>query len=74
MGQRRGEPMHIIIQTIVRVTGVALITKRSVRRVEVLDTRDLGPENMPGTSQSRQSARRQYDKEFLRDCLQRRFY
>ena len=74
MGQRRGEPMHIIIQNIARVIGVALITKRSVRRVEVLDTRDLGPENMPGTSQSRQSARRQYDKEFLRDCLQRRFY
>ncbi|WP_050928267.1 hypothetical protein [Aestuariivita boseongensis] len=66
--------MTIIIRRLVTVAQVTLIRRPTNPHIEIQDARDLGPENMPGSTVSRQATRRRYDKEFLRDCLQRRFY
>jgi hypothetical protein len=66
--------MTIIIRKLVYVAHVTLVQSRRQPGIEVEDPRDLGAENMPGSSKSREIARRRYEREFIRDCLQRRFY
>ena len=66
--------MTIIIRKLVYVAHVRLIKSRPSTEIEIRDARDLGPENMPGSAKSREVARRRYEREFVRDCLQRRFY
>ncbi len=67
--------MTVIIRRLVYVAHVKLVRSRQPPEIEIQDARDdLGPENMPGSAKSREVARRRYQREFVRDCLQRRFY
>lgn len=72
--RRAGEHMTIIIRKLVYVAHVKLIQSRASTEIEVHDARDLGPENMPGSAKSREIARRRYERQFIRNCLHRRFY
>jgi len=65
--------MTIIIRKLVYVAHVRLSRSRRSTKI-IQDARDLGPEHMPGSAKSRELARRRYEREFVRDCLHRRFY
>ncbi len=67
--------MTVIIRRLVDVAHIKLAWSRRPTEIEVQDARDdLGPENMPGSAKSREVARRRYQREFVRESLQRRFY